>query len=137
MIKVKNGIFSNQATIDAIKKLTSTTAFGVQATFDIIDLRDAWDAASKKYWEIRDKYIAEFCEKGEDGNPLFTTFNNQRRCSFDREGFDKFSGAMTELDSIEVELAIDPLIFQRSKLPDGILSADDIIALRLFVSFIK
>ncbi len=136
MISIKNRIFNDSAIVEAIHKMTTTTKFGVPITLAIVRLKRAWDHAYTLYDETRSKYVLEYCDKGEDGKPIVTKFNNQIKYSLSTGGYDAFSKAMTELESLDGDLAVDPIVIKESQLPEGVLSAADIVALTGIVDFV-
>lgn len=136
MIKIKNRIFNNIAIVEAIHKVTTTAKFKVPITLTMVRLKREWDRAYALYDETRSKYMFEYCDKEEDGKPLITKFNNQTKYSFSADNYAAFSKAMGELDSLDGEFDIDPVIVKESELPEGLLSASDIVALTGIVDIV-
>ncbi len=132
MITVKNEIFEVPKVLEGLNKLANSKEIPVKVSFKLIKLLKVFDENYRIYMQAKKRVLDIYADKDDSGQPKFdqngtAVVNDENRVPLMKDLFD--------LWQVEIDLPLDLIPVKISSLPEGLLSASDLIFLETFITF--
>lgn len=126
-----NEIFARNVRASLLKLTSCTKIKDMKLLFALSKFRQKYDQAAKIFEDAQNKLAGEFGERDKDGNLIHT----KDGITIDNNRIKEFQERFKELLECEIEMGCSAIEIDLKKLPEDLLSADDIYNLEKLINF--